>query len=297
MEPGDRAWINQASANWTSAERDLLRLDADSPVPIYAIDRSCTYRQVADTWSGVPHGVEIALPGGVKVPLGPISFASPGDTQGGEDPYFAMSLPSVWRTSGVTSAIGLERLMDGVFLHERMHARQFYFANPALEHIAEKYGFGDDLSDDLLQEYWQGNPAYRQAYEAERDLLFAAAADPDDRMARKLAGEALTMMRARRSKFFTGPEAKWREVDDIFLTMEGLGQWMAYRWYVAGYDQPLAPEVALAAVRRKQTYWTQDEGLAFMLVVDRLVPNWQKLAFAEKPELAEALLQRAAGTP
>ncbi len=32
-----------------------------------------------------------------------------------------------------------------------------------------------------------------------------------------------------------------------------------------------------------------------MLVVDRLVPNWQDAAFAAQPMLAEALLAKAAG--
>ena len=95
----------------------------------------------------------------------------------------------------------------------------------------------------------------------------------------------------------TGRTAYWAEFDDVFLTMEGLGQWLAYSWYVSARGPHIAPEVALREVRRGGRYWTQDEGLALFLVVDRLVPGWQRLAFAKQPLLAEALLARAAGIP
>ncbi len=59
------------------------------------------------------------LPDEGIVPAGPIAFAG----FNGE-PYFVMSLPSVWRDAGVTSMVGLERFLHGVLLHEMMHTRQ-----------------------------------------------------------------------------------------------------------------------------------------------------------------------------
>ncbi|PJJ60952.1 hypothetical protein CLV45_2389 [Hymenobacter chitinivorans DSM 11115] len=52
----------------------------------------------------------------------------------GEAPaaFFAMSTPSVWRSRRISSHLGLEALVDGVFLHELMHTRQFYFVTPRL---------------------------------------------------------------------------------------------------------------------------------------------------------------------
>ena len=299
MEAEDRAWIEQALANWQKSERALLKLPA-SPLPrIYAIDGQCTY--VADpqpgqalVWRGTAHGGKVSLPGGRPQPVGPVSFAAPGEGADGK-PFFAMSLPSVWRAAGVSSGLGVEGLMDGVLLHELMHVRQFYFANPALAEITRQYDLPDSIDDDSLQAAFKGKADYVAAWERERDTLYAAAAAPDDREARRLAGEALAMMRARRARWLSGANAHWAKLDDIFLTMEGLGQWLAYGWYRAPFGMALEADTAQAEVRRKGQWWTQEEGLALFLVIDRLVPDWQARAFAAKPELAEALLERASG--
>lgn len=298
MAPADRAWLDRAIANWRVAERRLLKL-APSPLPgIIAVDSRCVWagtpaRDGRIAWTATPHdGKAVALPGGNTAPLGPISHAAP-DAAGSA--YFAMSLPSVWRAAGVSSGLGLERLMDGVMLHELMHTRQFYFANPRLAELGRRYGFGDDISDDSLQERFKGDPAYVAAWESETELLYAAAAAPTDAQARRLAGQALAAMRARQARWFTGRDAQWQPLDDIFLTMEGLGQWLAYAWYISPQGGAIDKATALREVRRKRNQWSQDQGLGLFLVIDRLVPGWQRDVFAAKPVLADALLARAAG--
>lgn len=299
MAPADRVWLDRAIANWRVAERRLLRL-TPSPLPrIVAIDARCTWTGIAQrngrfAWTASPHdGKTVALPGGGNAPVGPISHAGPG-AGGAESGYFAMSLPSVWRAAGVISGLGLERLMDGVMLHELMHTRQFYFANPRLAELGRQYGLGDDISDDSIQQRFADDPAYAAAWRAETDLLFAAAAAPSDEEARRLAGQALAAMRARQARWFTGPDAQWAPLDDIFLTMEGLGQWLAYAWYISPQGGGIDPATAQREVRRKRSQWSQDQGLGSFLVIDRLVPGWQREAFAVKPVLAMALLERAA---
>lgn len=297
MAPADRVWLDRALANWRVAERRLLKL-APAPLPhIVAIDARCAWTGIARrdgriAWTATPHdGKTVALPGGGNAPIGPISHAAPG---GAKDGYFAMSLPSVWRAAGVTSGLGLERLMDGVMLHELMHTRQFYFANPRLAELSRQYGLGDDISDDSIQQRFADDPAYAAAWRAETDLIFAAAAAPDDGEARRLAGRALAAMRARQARWFIGPDARWTPLDDIFLTMEGLGQWIAYAWYLSPQGGGIDPATAQREVRRKRSQWSQDQGLGLFLVIDRLVPGWQREVFAAKPVLATALLERAA---
>ena len=133
------------------------------------------------------------------------------------------------------------------------------------------------------------------APETERDLLFAAAAAPGDARARALAGQALAQMKARRARWFTGPDEKWLGLDDVFLTMEGLGQWVAYWWFTSPQGLKIDPGVAQRELRRGGRRWTQDEGLALFLVVDRLVPGWQSRVFGTQAAMAEALLAAAAG--
>ncbi|MBW8745058.1 MAG: hypothetical protein JF628_12085 [Sphingomonas sp.] len=298
----DKTWIEQALRNWRTSESAILKLKP-APLPtIVAIDASCTHigraaSRAAIRWNSTAHPAGmVTLPDGKNAPIGPISFAAP-DNGAARTGFFAISLPSVWRTSGVTSEIGLEQLMDGVLLHELMHTRQFYFVNPALTALGRKYHFGDDMSDDALQDKFKSDSAYVAAYQAETDMLYAAAAAASDAEARRLAGKALAMMRARRARWFEAENAQWEPLDDIFLTMEGLGQWLAYAWFVSPQGPGLDHQAAIAAVRRKRNLWTQDEGLGLFLVIDRLVPRWQTLAFAKHPALAEALLAKAADGP
>lgn len=292
MESDDRAWLEAALANWRRAAMDNLDLP-DAPLPtVHAIDAECTYTLPAGNFAamqGEPHGGQVTLPSGEQTPLGPNSYAFDRDK-------FVMSLPSVWRAAGVTSELGLEKLMDGVLLHEIMHTRQSELASDLLAAPAARAGISDDeLSDDIVQERFADDPEYVAAWGEERDLLYAAAAATGDDEARRLAQAAFERIRARRERWFTGDRAAFAELDDMFLTMEGMGQWLIYRYFVSVEGGSVAPEQALAAVRRGRRWWSQDEGLALILVVDRLLPGWQQRAFRDPDWRAERLLAAAVG--
>ena len=101
------------------------------------------------------------------------------------------------------------------------------------------------------------------------------------------------MMRARRARWFTGADAMYADLDDIFLTMEGIAQWAGYAWLVDPKGGGLSPAAALPGMRRGGRQWSQDEGLAILLVVDRLSPGWPTRAFAPEPAMALGLLSAA----
>jgi len=293
MGEADRAWLVAALEQWRIAEVRHLARPASSLPTVVAIDGSCTFLLPEgdfDRAEGQPHGETVVLPDGAEAPLGPISFAS------GEGGYFAMSLPSVWREAGVDSPLGLETLMTGVLLHEMMHIRQTALAAMTLGDAAQRVGVSDDeLTDDIVQQRFGDDPDYVAAYTAERDALFAAATAANDDEARRLAAEALALMRARRERWFTDDRAGFTELDDVFLTMEGMGQWLIYSYFLSAAGGSQAPEVALPAVRRGGRWWSQDEGLALMLVVDRLLPGWQARAFQDPEWRAAELLAAAVG--
>lgn len=288
MDPADAAWLAGALGRWQEAEGTWLHL-APAPLPtIETADAACTYVLPRGNFAliqGQAHGGMPVL-AGQAVPPGPVSFANGPDR-------FVMTLPSLWRAAGVTSEAGLERLMTGVLLHEIMHTRQAGIAASAIGAMERASGLGDGLSDDSVQHAFADNADYVAAWQAERDLLFAAAAAPDDRQARDLAGQALAMLRDRRARWFTGDKAWMSDADDVFLTMEGAGQWLAWREMAASDGGNLPPAAALAATRRGGRQWTQDEGLALMLVLDRLLPDWQQRAFREPDWRAANLLELA----
>ncbi len=293
ISDADSGWLAAALAQWRQSETSELGLP-DTPLPtVAAIDTTCTYLLAEgrfDRIDALPHGETVVLPDGAEVPLGPVAFAS------GEGRYFAMSLPSVWRAAEVNPGpFGLEALMTGVLLHEMMHVRQIEVAATSMGDATERAGVSDDeLTDDIVQERFRGDPEFVAAWEAERDALFAAAAAPTDEEARVLAGKALGLMRERRTRWFTGDNAGFIEMDDVFLTMEGMGQWLIYRYFL---EQGYSPEEVLPAVRRNGRWWSQDEGLGLMLTVDRLLPGWQQRAFRDPDWRAERLLAAAVAGP
>jgi hypothetical protein len=293
MVDADRVWLENALLQSRWAEQAFLAL-APQPLPtIVAIDDRCTYLledgRVSSPIRTQAHGGSATLPDGREVDVGPISFAS--HEAGG---FFAMSLPSVWRAAGVTSELGLERLMDGVLLHELLHVRQSALANAALARPTEASGIADDLlDDDIIQRQFGSDPAYATAWAEERDLLFAAAAAPDDDAARQLAAAALERMRSRRARWLNGANAPFAELDDIFLSMEGMGQWLAYRALRSPEGGGVSADQALSAIRRGGRQWSQDQGLALLLTVDRLLPDWQQRAFRDPDWRAERLLAAA----
>jgi hypothetical protein len=291
MAPADRAWLSQALDLWRKTEPARLGLPAQALPTVVAADATCTYLLPPAGFAAMtarPHGETVVMPDGAEVPVGPISFAS------GEGGYFAMSLPSVWRSAGIDSEFGLERMMTGVLLHEMMHIRQAELAARTMGGAAAAAGIADDaLTDDIVQERFGGDADYVAAFDRERETLFAAATAPDDTEARRLAAEGLALMRARRARWFTGDKASFAALDDTFLTMEGMGQWLIYDYFRSAAGGGLSAGDALRAVRRNGRWWSQDEGLALLLVVDRLLPGWQQRAFRDPDWRAERLLAAA----
>ena len=84
------------------------------------------------------------------------------------------------------------------------------------------------------------------------------------------------------------------ELEDLFLTMEGVGQWTAYQVALRGGLPPLD---AQNAIRRGRTRWSQEEGFAAFLLIDALVPNWRDRGLKGKPASIVALLSEAARRP
>lgn len=294
LTDAEQAWIDRSLSAWRLARTDCLRVDEEATAPsIVFFNERCTFEGAGGPpWRGVAHGGSVTLPDGETIPPQVTSFAAPYAEN--MRVFFTMALPSIWQMGGVQSELGLETMMAAVLVHEMTHTRQFAAYTPRLDALDQRFALGDALTDDIVQNTFRENADFVVDYETERDLLYRAAAAPDDAGARTLAGEGLARMRTRGARFFTGDNAKLSELEDIFLTMEGIAQWAAYCWLIHSKGAGIAPEVALPSMRRGGKQWSQDEGLAIFLVVNRLIPDWQARAFAAKPATAMELLALAA---
>ena len=98
--------------------------------------------------------------------------------------------------------------------------------------------------------------------------------------------DGLKLMSKRQGQYFNGDYSSLKEIDSFFLTMEGLGQYSMYLWLIHPEGGNIKKETAIEGVRRNKKWWSQDEGFALFLVLDKLTTpsTWAKDMFGYKIE-------------
>ena len=303
-----RVWIAKWLDAWSFTSREILKLP-DAPAPNFVLfDSACVYTTFAATAPGAPerdgpgplgqalrwraaaHGDSLVLPNRGALPVALMSFAD-SDRQTG--PFFVMAAPSYWRQKGHGEEPGL----TGVFLHEFAHTRQIRGIVHILGPIDSTWAFERELDDDAVQHRFGTDSTYVKAWLEERDLLYLAAAAGSSSEARALATQALAKIRARQARWFTGKDSVFAVLDDTFLSLEGAGQWVAAAWLSHPRGGGMTRAAAVERMRGRGRWWTQDEGLGLFLVLERLLPGWPALVFAEPSMGAIPLLERAIEAP
>lgn len=308
----DKEWIEQTLQAWQTVSRDSLHLRRAALPWLILFDENCIWHvnpnllvfsskfgaefnetkinysgRALDVY-GIFHDGKIALPDGNQIPAQLTSFT--GTYENGKKAFLVFAMPTIWQKAPhLKTETNLNRLIRSVFVHEMTHTRHRNFY-AGLNRIEKKYHFMEGLNDDIVQTRFSGRADFRQAFEAERDLLYRAAAETDFRRKRELATDALASIENRRRRFFTGNDSIYTEVEDIFLTMEGAANWAGYKSAMA---EGMNRADALKLIRRSGKYWSQEEGLALFLLVDSLLPNWQTKAFGESMISAMDLLKEA----
>jgi len=240
---------------------------------------------------GLPHGRKVRLPNGSEIPAEIMAAAYPlGD--GRTASFFALASLSLWRSDPHASKDPeLDERILSVALHEIVHTRQFPNAVRRIDALRRQYELPDRLNDDTIEERFKSAPGYREAFEAERDLFYEAVHVTDAARRRELIAQGLAKARERRARFFTGPDAGFATVEDIFLNMEGAAEWARFRFHQKARKPGLDDDVTIIAfLRGKQNTWSQDEGLALILLLDQERPGWQEhVVSAEHASLFELL--------
>ncbi len=314
LAPEDRAWIEHAVDGWERVCRDILRV-APAPLPwMIFFDEAHVWHANAGpgfdalqptdgAWRvslapasgalplvGWAHGDGIRLPTGDTVPPAIVAFTSSVEADG--TAFLVLSLPAIWRRDHSAKGARLDALTLAVFAHEMSHTRQAEAYGGRITAIAEEHGLGDDFDDDVVQDRFGTRPGFAAAYAEEVELFFRAAAEDDRELCRQLAEEAVRLMGERRAAHLAGEAAFYAELEDLFLLMEGAANWAGYRVLL---NEGLPPEDAQDVMRGSRTSWTQEEGLAIFLTVDRLLPDWRACVFgAQVVELQELLAEATA---
>jgi len=132
---------------------------------------------------------------------------------------------------------------------------------------------------------------------AERDLLYAAVAEPDLNRSISLAAEAISIAQRRRERFFIGSDELYSELEGVFLNMEGLAEWVRFKSHQADPAWPHADADIIAFLRGSENSWSQDEGLALILLLDRMVPDWKRKILSPAMPSPLELLREAVHEP
>ncbi len=245
-------------------------------------------------WRKRAHSDTLTLPDGQKVPVQLMTFAAPAKERGVEA-FFVMAAPAFWNEAGIHSKeVGLEKMLTGVFLHEFAHTRQMNGIGQIITGYERSHRFDVPVSDDMIQEYFATDSSYVQKFKEEVDLFYRAAQSPDEGEAKRLANQGMRMLKERQNQYLVRKNKVLAEMDNVFLTMEGMGQYLMAK-YLQTPEGGAVPEVtAIGATRRGKNWWSQEEGLALVLLYERLAPNadWTVLFTDNPPDIVTLIEDR-----
>jgi hypothetical protein len=245
-------------------------------------------------WQRMLHGGSFTLPNKEKVSVALMSFAAPVG-EGSDKSFFVMPLPSYWQSAGVNyQELGLNRFTTGVFLHEFSHSQQMQTVGKKVLQCQQKTPYKDNFSDDIIQDLFSKDTIYSRGFQHEVELLYQGANASGKASKAALVRQGLQAYRNRQKHYFTGRLTVLSEVDDLFLTMEGLGQFSMLAWLMHPQGGSLTLEAALKATRRKRKKWSQDEGLALFLVLNghQQPKQWAKYMFSSNTKSVIELIRR-----
>lgn len=306
----DTAFFNNVDSwfkAWELVSKDIYRINKTDRVDFVFFDETHIYSSSTLTaaggesiagpslmgrkilWLKKNYKDSILLPDGRKVEAGLMSFASANKNS---RPYFVMPLVSFWKMAGVTSKeMSIEMLVTGIFLHEFSHSQQVKNFGEEMNAIEKKYHFPTAFSDDIVQHVFGKDEAYAKRFHEETGLFYLAAAEKSEERIKSILKEALNGQQSRQSFYFTDSLSHYKQIDDLFLTMEGVGQYSMYAWLVHPKGGNLPKELAITGVRRGKKQWSQEEGLAIFLVLEKLIAprQWGAYMFGKKLRTANWL--------
>lgn len=315
-KPVDNAAFFNGVSKWFSAwelvSKDIYHLDNLAPVEFIFFDSQYVYStsniSIPDgepvkgpellgqkfVWKRALHKDSITLPDKSRVPVGLMSFAAELAGQKNQS-FFVMPLPEFWKKAGVTSKeLGDDNLVTGVFLHEFSHSQQMQNFGRRITEFEKSNDFGTDFTDDIVQDLFEKDSSYTAMFTIENEFFYKAAYVKNIEVKTSLIKAGIDAFRLRHNKYFTGKYESLKNIDEFFLTMEGLGQFTMYAWLTHKNGANLPAETAIAGVRRGKNHWSQDEGFALFLILSQLSEpgNWAKPMFGDKTESVITLINQ-----
>ena len=284
LPEADRVSVDRALEAWRFTSRKITGIDRMPPYQVILFSADCVLRSAnalssatagGVTWTAAPHTGTVALPDGSEIRAGVISFAR---SDKGVS-YFVTSTPSVWKAAGIHHRPASDTSMVAVLLHEATHVAQIPQYRERIDAVVARFPPPASFSDNSLQERFGKNAGFAASVKEETRLFLEAAAAKDDAGAERLAREARRLMRERQARWLVGDDTYLAEAEDICLTFEGAAQWTGYQWSIHPRGGAQPPAEVMARFTRGR-WWSQTEGFAIVMALDRLAgPQWKRQKF------------------
>jgi hypothetical protein len=302
-------WLKDWLSAWELVSNKILRLPADTIPDMLFFDENYIYTTSSISapqgkrfsgptlfgkklpWRKASHTGKITLPDGAEVPVGLMSFAA----MGKEKVFFVMGAPSFWQKAGVQSKeLGLDKMLTGVFLHEFAHTRQINGFGKQVGSFEQNNKFEGELNDDIVQDYFKKDSVYEKLFRYETIKFYVAAAAKNKNAAKIALTEAFNLLKDRQRTYFINEKKFLTQLDDIFLSMEGVGQYVAVAWLIHPKGGKLSLDTAMQGFRRNGRQWSQEEGLATFLALTHITKiNWAEDMFGPNPKTIVTLIENA----
>lgn len=296
----DSSWLARAIQQWNQVGARVLELPPAALPPLILFDTRCVYHVTAGaswTVTATAHGGRIRLPNGRSIPPMGIGITSPASRD--SSLFLALALPDAWHAdpryrNTNESRASWEEYLITAFSHEMTHARMLQAMLPRLRAL-EAAIYPDSLEDNLVQNRFGATPAFAQSVARETGLLLRSLQARTREARIEHARMALALMRERRARYYVGDLTAWGEAEQVFLDLEGVAQWTALHVTARVATLPSGDQLdrMLQRFRAGREFWSEDQGLLMILVLDALVPDWQRPLLAPGGRSAYELLRDA----
>jgi hypothetical protein len=300
-DPRTLAWMQSVLDAWQTTARRDLHVPLQSPPWIIFYDDSTAWHLNPDTTHLPSHTTSKAtlryanrryplarivndgrlwVPDRESLPLTPRSATMVHSN--GQTPYTILPLPRLFRRAAPPDeARELDKAFLAAAVHELTHTRHLVGYGKRLEQLRARYRLPETFDDNLIQERYDEDTIYTSILAEERTAL-------NNAVFAKTPGEAKTELRIalataelRKKTFFDGDNAGFSELDDFYLVLEGVAMWAQYQ-HARRAAPPSEPwQRTLSLLLNRTQSWSQGEGLALFVLLDRFRPNWQATFMAE----------------
>jgi hypothetical protein len=302
---------------WELVAHETYHVNAATPVELVLFDEKYVYTTSEVTgeggeivegpklfdkpfvWFKKAHNGQLVMPDSTKSEVKIMSYTKPLFTKLDTTAFFVTPLPSYWKIKDIGDhGIGYDSLSLIVFLHEFTHAQQIIKSHDGMDNIINGYlskhpKDAELFSDDMMQDFYEKDAAYAKSFKIETDLFYAACAETDKTKQKALALNAISVLEKRQKGILEKDKKDLAEIDNYWLTLEGLGQYSTYAWLIHPKGGNMSHEKALPVLKTR--FWSQEEGfpICYLLAKYGGTETWWNSFFCRNPVSSIALLKTA----